>query len=65
MGINTYILSLEFTRLVTDLCVHVWRSYGLGTLVIIVLYVNDMGIAAQNMKMANKINNFFMVKYSI
>ena len=31
---------------------------------IIVLYVDDMGIAAQNMKMGTKIKNDLMVKYS-
>ena len=36
MDINTYILSLGFTRLVTDSCMYVRGSYGLGTLVIIV-----------------------------
>ena len=40
-------------------------SYGLGTLAIIVLYVDDMGIAGQNMKLVNKIENEFTLKYSM
>ena len=63
--INTYILSIGFTRLVTDSCMYVRGSYGLGTLAIIVLYVDDMGIAGQNMKLVNKIKNEFMLKYSM
>ena len=65
MGINTYILSSGFTRLVTDSWMYVRGSYALGTLVMIDLYVDDMGIAAQNMKMVNKIKNNFIVKYGM
>jgi len=55
--INTYLLSLGFTQLKTDSCMYVRGSYGLGTLVILVLYVDDMGIAAMNMKLLNKVKN--------
>jgi hypothetical protein len=63
--INTYLLSLGFTQLKTDSCMYVRGSYGLGTLVILVLYVDDMGIAAMNMKLLNKVKNVLMVKYSM
>ena len=59
------ILSIGFTRLVTDACMYERGSYGLGTLAIIVLYVDDMGIAGQNMKLVNKNKNVYMLKYSM
>ena len=44
---------------------YVRGSHALGTLVIIVLFVDDMGKATLNMKMVNKIKNDFMIKYNM
>ena len=63
--VNTYILSIGFTRLVTDSCMNIRGSYELDTLAIIVLYVDDMGIAGQIMKLVNKIKNKFVLKQSM
>ena len=54
MDISIYILSLGITRLVTDSYMYVCMRelfYALGALVVIVLYVDNMDKAAQNMKM--------------
>ena len=63
--INTYMESIGFTRLRTDPCIYVRGNYGLGTLIIILLYVDDMGIAAQTIKLLNKTKNDFLLKYSM
>ena len=39
----------------TDSCLYVRGSYGLGTLIILILYVDDMGINAQTIKSLNKV----------
>ena len=62
MDINNFILSLSSTRLVTGSCMCVLGSYALRTLVIIVLCVDYMGLAAQQMKMASMIKNDFIAK---
>ena len=50
MDIKTYILAMGYIGLVSDSCMHLRGNYAAGTLVIIVLYVVDMGIAAQHQK---------------
>ena len=46
IDISTYVISIGFTRLVTDSCMYVRGSYAISTLIIIVLYVDYMDIAA-------------------
>jgi hypothetical protein len=65
MDINNYILGMGFIRLVTDSCMYMRGTYAAGTLVLIVLYVDDMGIAAQNQKLLNQVKNGFMTKWSM
>ena len=50
MNMNTFILSIKFTRLLNDSNMNVRESYALGTLVIIIVYVDDMDTGAQSIK---------------
>ena len=65
MDINTYISAMGFIGVVSDSCMYVRGSYAIGTLVIIILYVDDMGIAAQPPKILNQVKIGFMTKWSI
>ena len=55
MDINTFILGVGFIRFVSDSCMSAKGSYAIGTLAIIVLYVDDMDIAAQHQKIFNQV----------
>ena len=55
MSISTYILAMGVIRLVSNSCMYVRGNYAAGTLVIIDLYVDEMGIAAQQQKILNQV----------
>ena len=63
--IKTGILAMGFIRLVSDFYMYVQGYYASGTLVIIVLYVNDMSISAQHQKFLNQVKHGFMTELSM
>ena len=46
--------SIEFTKLKNNPYMYGRQNYGHGTLIIILLYVDDMGITAQIIKVLSK-----------
>ena len=60
MDIN--ILAMGYSCLVSDSCMYVRSNYDEETLVIIVLYLDDMNIAFQHQKILNRVKNGFMNK---
>ena len=65
MNINEFLLSKGFKRVEHDICMYVRGDYSKGTLVILLLYVDDMAIGASNLKLLNQVKNDFLTKYSM